>query len=458
MKKRLLAGIAAIAMSCTMMSSWANTLTIDSIEVLDNENQVIGTYEAGDSIAFTTADRLKVNVTLSTEDETPVATAGETTFISYTGDGTTLDNTTIQYVAQESAGAEGETLGKASFIFRPRTTPSTGQFTAKVGGTEVDAAPTFSYTVNAAKKNMTLNGTDVAVDLTNETDDAVLTLTGFDGDTAALVVKSNSVALTGGQYTIAGEAGSYTITIPKATFATVGTYSITVENADYNAVTPVNVTVTQSAVEIPPVEEGTEDEVQDAINDIVPDAVGNVITLPDTVGEADNAVRYDVTVANQDANSAVTHDPAAKKITYDKENATKFAEKVTIVAKTGTDAQDISSTTHVYFIKDKISFGNVTAVVAMDGISDVFASDANLDAALADANKKNELLAARAEALKVILDNTKANTIADYTQTLDLKKDGKLELAEYRILKLMLDNNNDNFTVEKVQEYIAGQQ
>ncbi|MGN0178807.1 MAG: hypothetical protein ACI4DY_05110, partial [Monoglobaceae bacterium] len=181
--KKLLAGAAALAMSCSMVTGWANGVTITGVKVLSDpvggtgEPTVAATYTAeqiaaGD-VTLSTAQMLQVTVQLNNGAETdPAAAAGDVTLLSNIYGETTLDNGTIQYVDQQTVSTAD---GTATITFRPRTTVNSteantnkvaaglGKFVAKAGGTDVTTTAGFNYTVEAPKVDMAVNPASVEI-------------------------------------------------------------------------------------------------------------------------------------------------------------------------------------------------------------------------------------------------------------------------------------------------------
>lgn len=418
--KKLIAGAAALAMACSMVGGFAaeNTVSITNIEILnDGSDTAVASYAPTDSgIKLTTAQLMRVTAEL--KDSTPANIAGEISFLSNCGgENVTLDNSTIQYVDQQTY--DGTTA--VTITFRPRTTINNGgigTFVAKAGGTDVATAATFNYTVETPKSNMTFTATTSTSIKPNES--VSFEVKNTDGTAISGATLSATTGAEGFTPLTAttGDNGAASIT-----FAAAGTYTVTATKDGYN--TPTTITV--SVVENTTVPEDKKEEVtnglKDGLNNVQQGASES--TLPSKVGDYD--VEYTITVPDN-------------KITQGENNTISlkegvFAAKVTVTAKVG---EDIEEQKVIYLVRDPnadIAFGNL-GLVSTDSGSDAFADDV----AFANVRGTTDVTLTRAEALNYAL-GRKDITESPIKTAIDYDKDGYVVLAEYRMFKLMLEGN-----------------
>ena len=422
--KKILSVALAAAMSCSMISAFANTVSIESIKVLDNASDT-GTVADKSSVSLTPEQLLQVTVKLS-PDSGATLSAGDITFLSYKGDGTTLDNTTIQYVDQQTTTIDSN-AGTATITFRPRTGLDTGIFTAKTGGTDVTTAESFNYTVAEADADMTMTLSGTTVEAGGS-----ITVTLASGETkiAGATVKATKSDDSTVVNAVESEAkdGTYTLTL-----ATAGTYSVSVDKVEgYKQVAAQTVTVTAKTPTGPSDEDknNAQTGLDDAIGGISAKGAGE-LTLPEKVTTAGNSEGYTInyTIENADSNAEIS----GGKLTL-KEG--KFGAKVQLKADLG---NGVSNTKTVYLFatgtdEESISFGNIDMIAAADG-SDAF--DDNTSFALIDSNY--DYTAAAAEILNLALGR---GNIANVPKgAVDINLDGNVTLAEYRMFKLLIDSS-----------------
>lgn len=429
--KKILSVALAAAMSCSMISAFANTVSIESIKVLNSADDTTATPLAkNDAVSLTPEQLLQVTVKLS-PDSGATLSAGDITFLSYkpAADGAeqVLDNTTIQYVDQQTATiAEDKTNGTATITFRPRTGLSTGTFTAKAGGTDAATADMFSYTVAEADADMamTLSGTTVEAG-------GSITVTLASGETkiAGATVKATKSDDSTVVNAVESEAkdGTYTLTL-----ATAGTYSVSVDKVEgYKQVAAQTVTVTAKTTT------GPSDTDKNNAQNGLDDAIGNIskgtseINLPSTVTTTEKPEGYTIsyTIENNDSNAEIKDG----KLTL-KEG--KFGAKVQLKADLG---NGVSNTKTVYLFatgtnEDSISFGNIDMIADSEG-NDAFDDDTSFKAI--DSNY--DYTAAAAEILNLALGR---GNIANVPKgAVDINLDGNVTLAEYRMFKLLIDSS-----------------
>ncbi len=422
--KKLIAGAAALAMAmaCSPIGGFAteNSVSITKVEILNDgtEATVAKTVENPKAettgITLTTAQLMRVTAVLKSGEAN---TAGEISFLSNINGSETLDNSTIQYVDQQTYTADENEV--VTITFRPRTTigqSGIGTFVAKAGGTDVATAATFNYTVEAPKSNMTFTATtstsikpgqSVSFSLKDGAENVIgATIQAKNGDTVYNAMYDESTGL-------------HTIT-----FAAAGAYTVTATKDGYN--TPTTITV--SVVENTTVPEDKKEEVtnglKDGLNNVQQGASES--TLPSKVGDYD--VEYTITVPEN-------------KITQGENNTISlkegvFAAKVTVTANIG---ETISEQKVIYLVSDPnadIAFGNL-GLVSTDSGSDAFADDA----AFANVRGTTDVTLTQAEALNYAL-GRKDITESPIKTAIDYDKDGYVVLAEYRMFKLMLEGND----------------
>ena len=435
--KKLIAGAAALAMAmaCSPIGGFAteNSVSITKVEILNDgtETAVAKTVEnptaATEGITLTTAQLMRVTAVLKSGEAN---TAGEISFLSnISGENVTLDNSTIQYVDQQTYTAgENEVV---TITFRPRTTigqSGIGTFVAKAGGTDVATAATFNYTVEAPKSTMTADqnskeitvGENVTFTLTPDSSLAIANLKVKEGTNDITVSFAENV-----------------ITIP-ADALTTGTHTFVISADGYN---DISVTVVVKAKPQETINPSDTNDVNNGIeNALTPEPTqsddGSFTFTDKITGTSETVYTIDYSVSNEDAQKV---DIAGSKITL-KDGV--FAAKVQLTAKVA----DVTETKQVYLIpKDvTVSYGNLELISTGDG-KDAFApaNVANQEAFMEVVNTNtSSILAARTEALNLTL---KPETYANNPialDAIDFDYDGTVVLAEYRIFKLMLENDS----------------
>lgn len=440
--KRLLAAAAAVTVSCTAMTGFANTIDITKVVIKDGTTKVEeygGEKPIPEKFEVNPSQMVEVTVKLS-NGENAVANA-EATFLSYlksleTAENAEYNNSNIQYVAQEATDTEGT----VTFAFRPRETIGTngrGEFVAKAGGTDVTAPDSVYYDVVDPIIELTIAATnDAIITLGTAGDTAAYTLTAPEGKAlpTEITVKLGETALTKDtDYTYAN--GTITIkdtALTTAAISTAGSYTISVAANGYN----VNGT---AALEVKPaqtvvVPDEDKEKVQEALNNIAVNANPEVSETGATVTLEPKAGEYDITYAISGGSSAISQ--SGTTITYTPVDGGKFAERVTVKATVGDENSNISRTYDIYFVKPgvTINFGNITAIAAADGVSDAFATADSLAAVNA-----GDITEARAKALNIVLGRQHKSTVAKAEDTLDYNGDDTIALAEYRIYMLMVE-------------------
>lgn len=439
--KKLIAGAAALAMSCTMASAFAteggtttvtgNKVVITSVQVLNDGNETGTEYvsngNVSDTVRLTTAQMLKVSAKIITGSGG--AANGEISFLSNLKDSSTLDNSTIQYVDQKTSDGSDVTV-----TFRPRTTIGTGEtkdgkgtFVAKLGGTDVSQAASFNYVVGDSLKTMSFG-----IDTTSSS--ASITKGGSCSfkltDTAGNSIVDATVKAVCGSDIVNAEyntsTGLYTIKFEKA-----GTYTVSAEKEGY--VTPTALTVTVNEPTVP--EDKTEEvtgSMQEELDKVTQG--GTEATLPDKVGEYSVSYEFKAPTGKIDVNAELNKVSLKDGV---------FAAKVTVDASIG---NTVKTQKVIYLVSDpntNISFGNLGLVSTSDG-KDAFASDEALSGANVEETVKTE---AKAEALNYALDRaTPDNAIKS---AIDYDMNGDITLSEYRMLKKLFEGDV-NFSASKL--------
>ncbi len=418
--KKILSVALAAAMSCSVISAFANTVSIESIKVLNNASDA-GTAADKSSVSLTPEQLLQVTVKLS-PDSGATLSAGDITFLSYKGDGTTLDNTTIQYVDQQTTTIDNN-AGTATITFRPRTGLGTGTFTAKAGGTDVTTAESFNYTVAEASKTMTMTADTQTITAGGS---VVITLKDSDNapvEGAAVTATAENVAAVSGTTDSKGQC--------TLTFTTAGTYTISAVKDNYTLGSTITVQVNSASTSVPTEDvDSAKAGLEEAIKNIPTNSKSSSITLPSDKVTTDNnqngyEIKYEIS-----SNEAVQLTGNELKLADN-----YFGAKVQLTAKLG---DNVADTKTVYLFatgtdEESISFGNIDMIAAADG-SDAFADDDKFKA-ISD----YDYTAAAAEILNLALGR---GNIANVPKgAVDINLDGNVTLAEYRMFKLLIDSS-----------------
>ena len=434
--KKLIAGAAALAMAmaCSPIGGFAteNSVSITKVEILNDgtETAVAKTVEnptaATEGIKLTTAQLMRVTAEL--KDSTAANTAGEISFLSnFGGENVTLDNSTIQYVDQQTY--DGTTA--VTITFRPRTTINQGgigTFVAKAGGTDVATAATFNYTVEAPKSNMTFTAT-TSTSIKPGQSVSFSLKDGAENVIGATVQAKNGETVYDATYD--ESTGLYTIT-----FTAAGTYTVTATKDGYNTPTTITVTVVENTTVPDEDKPVVEENLSNALNGIAQGELSAV--LPGQA--AGTGVNYDIAYTVSAPEGKATYNEAAKTITL---NDGVFAAKVIVNANIG---ETINEQKVIYLVRDastNISFGNLALISTTAG-EDAFASTEKLTAANVDEVAKNAI---KVEALNYALD--RAVPISAIKSAIDYDMNNDVTLSEYRMLKLLFEGN-ENFTADKL--------
>lgn len=427
--KKLIAGAAALAMAmaCSPIGGFAaeNSVSITNIEILnDGSDTAVASYAPTDSgIKLTTAQLMRVTAEL--KDSTPANIAGEISFLSNCGgENVTLDNSTIQYVDQQTY--DGTTA--VTITFRPRTTINNGgigTFVAKAGGTDVATAATFNYTVEAPKSNMTFTATTPTSIKPNES--VSFEVKNTDG---AAISGATLSATTGAEgftplTATTGDNGTASIT-----FDTAGTYTVTATKDGYNTPTTITVSVVENTTVPEEEKEEVTNSLKEGLNGVTQGAAES--TLPDKAGAYN--ISYTIDATDGKVNKTDNKLSLANGV---------FAAKVIVNANIG---ETISEQKVIYLVRDNtknISFGNLALISTTAG-EDAFASTEKLNAASVDDVAKNAI---KVEALNYALD--RAVPISAIKSAIDYDMNNDVTLSEYRMLKLLFEGN-ENFTADKL--------
>lgn len=425
----------------------ANFLAVTKVEILDSNNTVKHTYTASDLAADPAIEVQQnaqvVRVTGELTDDTATAVPyGTATYLAYLTSAEVegvlnLDNSNIQYIDQMTTAANGT----VTFTYRNRSSIAPGEgaaVTAKMGGTGVESAAGFAYTVIEDIGIFTLAGENEPIVEKTETAVTFNITASVREMPAPLTVKlgdvdvSDAVTVSKGVITIAGS---------KIATLAPGTYDISVAADKFaTAYLPAAVVINSAITEIEP--------------DIAEEIVGNIestevqknaetgaVTIP-VPGGAINGV--DITVEGENVT----------KVVVDKNNNivslapnVPFAKVDLNIAVKGSDK---SAKKTVYMIPEgtQVSYGNLglyTKEGENNSFVDALAYDANADAteqnnafaSFVTANNAS-ILEDIAMAISVVMDSTKKEQLSHFSSALDFNGDGNLSLAEYRIYRLLM--------------------
>lgn len=434
--KKLIAGAAALAMAmaCSPIGGFAaeNSVSITKVEILNDgtETAVAKTVEnptaATEGITLTTAQLMRVTAVLKSGEAN---TAGEISFLSNINGSETLDNSTIQYVDQQTYTADENEV--VTITFRPRTTigqSGIGTFVAKAGGTDVATAATFNYTVEAPKSNMTFTAT-TSTSIKPGQSVSFSLKDGAENVIGATIQAKNGDMVYNAMYD--ESTGLYTIT-----FAAAGAYTVTATKDGYNTPTTITVSVVENTTVPDEDKPVVEENLSNALNGIAQGGLS--AALPGQA--AGTGANYDIAYTVSAPEGKATYNEADKTITL---NDGVFAAKVTVTANIG---GTISEQKVIYLVRDastNISFGNLALISTTAG-EDAFASTEKLNAASVDDVAKNAI---KVEALNYALD--RAVPISVIKSAIDYDMNNDVTLSEYRMLKLLFEGN-ENFTADKL--------
>ena len=424
--KKILSVALAAAMSCSVISAFANTVSIESIKVLNSADDTTATpLTKNDAVSLTPEQLLQVTVKLS-PDSGATLSAGDITFLSYKpavdGAEQVLDNTTIQYVDQQTTTID-DNAGTATITFRPRTGLGTGTFTAKAGGTDAATADMFSYTVAEASKTMTMTADTQTITAGGS---VVITLKDSDNmpvEGAAVTATAENVSAVSGTTDSNGQC--------TLNFTTAGTYTISAVKDNYTLSGAITVQVNSASTSVPTEDvDSAKAGLENAIKDIPTNSKASSITLPSGKVATDNnqdgyEIKYEIS-----SNEAVQLTGNELKLADN-----YFGAKVQLTAKLG---DNVADTKTVYLFKegvteDSISFGNIDMIADSEG-NDAFANDTSFAAI-----GSHDYTAAAAEILNLALGR---GNIANVPKgAVDINLDGNVTLAEYRMFKLLIDSS-----------------
>lgn len=371
------------------------------------------------------------------------------TVVTYTVVGVDAENMPKVAVKSDAEGAEYADLTEGfAYATEGETTTltinvkkvaaATGIYTVKIyGDGYAEATNTFAVKADSSVK-LELVGEVTTFEQGNTTTDIVFTIKNYtEGD---LVVELDNVVLESGYAIEDGKLIIYNATIDQDTATT---HNVKVYGDKYYEGTG-SFTVTEKAV-VPDPEPGedlTDEEVgeaQDKILDVDFTVTDNTVTIPETItieSGKEVAIENDITLSDNaltEVDGVITYDSTVENAPF----VSKAEVSIWVEGK-----EDAARTETIYFIHPnttEIAFGNVTAITAQDGKSDAFATKEDFEYAIT--NNNAALLATRAKALNAVL-GRKANIVTN--DTLDYDQNTTITLNEYRIFKLMLDNDAEN--------------
>ena len=447
-KKRLVAGIAVIAMACTVVPAFATTpiVSIASVEIHDGTTYgapIVPVDPVTSVATVTSANVIKVTATVTN----PVAEA-QVSILSCASGEEVLTNDNIQYIEQEAI-FDG---GNAVFEFRPRELEP-GDYIVKVGTTDATDVAQFTYTVEVADKTMavTSNTTYPA----NLIVDTTFSITNLNVALAEDAIKRDGTPLVKDtDYTLTQdlEAGTAVLIIKKAAIPdTPATYNYTIDAEGYNQAT-ATIVVTEKETEIVDKEaaQGALDEVvADLFNDPTETDGKFSIDLSGHKSTADGTEKNVTFVVNKMSGGVTLNDG---KLEFEfVEGVTAFVGKAQITAKVGLDVTTIKE---VYFVPGdtKIGFGNITALD--NNLADAFGAGVANEAFAAWMEVPENATAvsdAKLKAIAVATGRMKPDEIAQSDETLDYNRKDDISLNEYNIYRKMVEGFT-GFDIEKVQE------
>lgn len=260
--KKVLAGVLA----CSMLGSMSavaladgNSVKITKVEVLSSADDTNPTTYTGDSLnnaSFTVGKLIRITAKTTNSNTSPYMT-----FLSYkNGSESSLNNTTVQYVAQDAATSGTE----QTFTFRPRATLGAGKYTAKVGATGVTTPVSITYTVNGkiniktpdSAISFAKNNVPESIKFNFETENDQVLNDGIN-NTAEIYIDGEKVTVTGGyEVKLDGSGGTTTegiIIICKAALESLGegTHNVTLKVNGFEDATLTNAfTVTGEAYNV----------------------------------------------------------------------------------------------------------------------------------------------------------------------------------------------------------------
>lgn len=424
--KKLLSLALAAAMSGCMVSAFANTVSFEEVKVLGNDGVAVrATYTADQikngRVKIAPGEYMEVTAKL-TLGENASLTSGDITFLSHNSGANELGNDNIQYVDQQTAAIDSNS-GAATIKFSPRTSlaMSTGQFVAKAGGTDVTAAAEFSYTVEAEKKTMTMEGVPTAPITVGGS--VTIALKESENAVTGATVKATDKNNAENEVTAIDNAdGTYTMT-----FTAAGTYTISAAKDGFNDVVSSEFSVNAKPVDTEKVTKSVEETLKNV------NGGGTMTNLPTdaTVDNESQTILYKV----EDGKATIETAEDGTKTLRLNDNA--FAAKVDLVATV--DGVDVHKT--VYLKADttsQIAFGNLALISNAEG-ADAFADDNSFTEALENQENLTAINLSRTDALYYALTGSRPE---EFIKTaIDYDDNGKVALAEYRMLKLMLSKD-----------------
>ena len=153
--KTVVSCLLALAMLIGMSANCfaANSLAVTKVEILDSTGAVKDTITDLSSANIQVQQNAQVvRVTAKLTDDTAAAVPyGTATYLAYLDSAEVegvlnLDNSNIQFIDQMTTAANGT----VTFTYRNRSSIAPGAVTAKMGGTGVETAIGFAYTVTVS--------------------------------------------------------------------------------------------------------------------------------------------------------------------------------------------------------------------------------------------------------------------------------------------------------------------
>lgn len=464
-RKTLVSCLLALTMLLGMTANClaANTMTIEKVEILDENGRVKETYAPNAENIGVQIGAEVIRVTGKLADETSKApvSGGAATYLAYNqkvdgiglAEGETapsLGNETIEYIDQMTTNADGT----VSFTYRNRSTiPAETVIKAKVGGTDVASVASTSYKVENDLPFLVATGGGT-FEKGTAPDDGIF----FDisvKDNAAELPTKVVVKLNGVETSAFYEAGEMAIKSGELNNLEVGVYDVIVQAESFNEV---------------------------FLNDAI---VVNHKTLDDSEKEeaGANLDKAEVTVSNDTATLPST-DISAGGVSYtipEEDKAKVTVEGNTVKLNTGVPfakidvtisvngASDVKRDEVLYLIPEgtTVSYGNIGlhTTAGKDAFTYTAPTEGTEDEIKQAKKAINEeftsfvqannasIVEDIATALSIALDDTKAAKLPHFASALDFDGDTtKLTLAEYRIYRLLMSGTDSVHTFTAVND------
>lgn len=443
LKKIAVSFLVVLAMSCTMIATWAaGTGTNEIIRYTVQTSTNGQTWVDADvsNVVISSAQMLKVDVTLQS--------AGDVTLMSYKYGATSYDNSNIQYVAQETAG------NTTSIQFRPRNSESfgAGVYVVKIGAEGVSTPVSFNYVVEGDLTVTANNNNICKADGTVTYADVTYTIDGLAEGTTTVAIDGKELTA-GTDYTIS--ENTLTIkpeVIDNKTLNSYGSYDLTVSQNGKTGYSMINVCPAVTY------KNGRFGVTGDVCAAAIPDGMGYKIPLKpyrSELSKNDTKVTHidnlfigwqdkdnKVYTVNKDG-AYITYTDACKELTaqYDTEqNGDNANDVLTITGYQKIQYQDNENNVHnaIRFVAlidtDKVSISNITSAGFV--VSDICLSPTK-EGGFASTSEGHVYNSIKARADVNDISNQNVANIIDGTSILS----GKYDCIITSVLDIDADNN-----------------